>query len=173
MEKVGLSAILEGLCQAKIEFILVGGLASVVQGAPITTMDVDIVPRRRPGNLERLFLFLKSVEAYQRRMDEILIKPTKEQISGNGHILLTTRFGPLDVLGTIEEARSYEDLLEHTVEVPFRGYILRVLRLDFLIELKKTSEDPREKLRLQILKEALRQLKNESTTSTKANKEGF
>ena len=39
---VDLSAILEGLLEADIKFILVGGLAAVVQGAPVTTMDVDI-----------------------------------------------------------------------------------------------------------------------------------
>ncbi len=37
-----LSAVLEGLTKADINFILVGGLAAVVQGAPVTTMDVDI-----------------------------------------------------------------------------------------------------------------------------------
>ena len=41
-ENAGLSALLEGLINAGIEFILVGGLAAVVQGAPITTVDVDI-----------------------------------------------------------------------------------------------------------------------------------
>ena len=40
-ENAGLSALLESLINAGIEFILVGGLAAVVQGAPITTMDVD------------------------------------------------------------------------------------------------------------------------------------
>ena len=40
---VNLSAILEGLIEAGVDFILVGGLAAVVQGAPVTTMDVDIV----------------------------------------------------------------------------------------------------------------------------------
>jgi len=41
-ENAGLSALLEGLINAGIEFILVDGLAAVVQGAPITTIDVDI-----------------------------------------------------------------------------------------------------------------------------------
>lgn len=40
---VALSSILEELIKANIKFILVGGLAAVVQGAPITTLDVDIV----------------------------------------------------------------------------------------------------------------------------------
>ena len=122
-ENAGLSGLLEGLSESGIEFVLVGGLASVVQGAPIATMDVDIVPRLTDNNIDKLLVFLKSVEAYHRRLDEKLIKPTKKQISGRGHILLTTRLGPLDVLGVIEEAKSYEDLIEHTVEIPFRGYI--------------------------------------------------
>ena len=45
---VDLSALLEGLLEAGVTFILVGGLAAVVQGAPITTMDVDIVPDGLP-----------------------------------------------------------------------------------------------------------------------------
>ena len=36
-----LTAIIEGLLKAGVKFILVGGLAAVVQGAPVTTMDVD------------------------------------------------------------------------------------------------------------------------------------
>ena len=36
-----LSALLEALSKANIDFIVVGGLAAVAQGAPITTMDMD------------------------------------------------------------------------------------------------------------------------------------
>jgi hypothetical protein len=38
-----LGEILEGLLEAGVDFILVGGLAAVIQGAPVTTMDVDVV----------------------------------------------------------------------------------------------------------------------------------
>ena len=46
-----LSAILEGLLEADIKFILVGGLAAVVQGSPVTTMDIDIVHSRSSKNI--------------------------------------------------------------------------------------------------------------------------
>ncbi|OQY02039.1 MAG: hypothetical protein B6I22_13945 [Desulfobacteraceae bacterium 4572_123] len=52
--ELNLSAILEGLLDADIEFILVGGLAAVMQGAPVTTMDVDIVHKRSAENISRL-----------------------------------------------------------------------------------------------------------------------
>lgn len=41
-----LSEILDGLLKADIKFILVGGLAAVVQGAPVTTMDIHILHYR-------------------------------------------------------------------------------------------------------------------------------
>jgi hypothetical protein len=45
--KADLGEIVEGLSRAGVEFILVGGLAAVVQGAPITTMDVDQSLRKK------------------------------------------------------------------------------------------------------------------------------
>jgi len=158
---VDLSAILEGLIKAGVDFILVGGLAAVVQGAPVTTMDVDIVHNQSPENITRLFTFLKSVGAFHRRPDNKVIEPKKEDISGMGHALFTTRLGPLDVLAFIEEGRSYGDLLEHTVEIEFRGRAIRVLDLKMLIQLKKTSTDPKDRQRLPVLEETLRQLEEE------------
>jgi hypothetical protein len=155
---VDLSALLEGLLEAGIEFILVGGLAAVVQGAPLTTIDLDIVHKQSSENIEKLFAFLKSIGAFHRRLDEKVIEPKKRDISGKGHALFTTQFGPLDVLAVIEEGRGYEDLLEHTVQIEFRRYTIRVLDLKMLIELKKASNDPRDRQRLPVLEETLRQM---------------
>ncbi|MFH1573917.1 MAG: hypothetical protein ABIG68_08025 [Acidobacteriota bacterium] len=70
-----------------------------------------------------------------------------------------TDLGPLDVLSVIEGGRSYEDLVEHAVEVQFRGHSLRVLDLEMLVALKKASKDPGDKQRLPVLEETLRQLR--------------
>ena len=162
-KNLGLSALLESLADAGVEFILVGGLAAVVQGAPITTMDVDIVHRQTADNIAKLIAVLKSIDAYHRRLDDKIIAPTAEHISGRGHCLFTTHFGPLDVLAFIEEGQSYEDLLAHTVEIQFRGHVIRVLNLEMLIELKKLSRNNKDNQRLPVLEETLRQLKNEKT----------
>jgi hypothetical protein len=155
---VDLSAILEGLLKADIKFILVGGLAAVIQGAPVTTMDVDIVHNRSSENISKLIAFLKSIDATYRRPDGRVITPNEGNISGTGHFLFTTRFGPLDVLAFIEHGRTYEDLLEQTVEIEFKGHIIRVLNLKALVELKRTSRDPKDKQRLIVLEETLRQM---------------
>lgn len=155
---VNLGAILEGLIEAGVEFILVGGLAAVVQGAPVTTMDVDIIHNQSPRNIARLLAFLKSVNAFHRRPDNKVIKPNKGDISGRGHALFSTRLGPLDVLAVIEEEKAYGDLLEHSVEIEFRNHTIRVLELKMLIRLKRTSTDPKDMQRLPVLEETLRQL---------------
>jgi predicted nucleotidyltransferase len=156
-----LGAILEGLIEAGVEFILVGGLAAVVQGAPVTTMDVDIVHKQSSENIAKLLAFLKSIDAFHRRLDDKVIGPKEGDISGTGHALFTTRLGPLDVLAVIEEEKAYEDLLEHTVEIEFRGHTVRVLNLRTLVELKRASTDTRDRQRLPVLEETLRQLEEE------------
>jgi hypothetical protein len=156
---IDLGAILEGLVRAGVEFILVGGLAAVVQGAPVTTMDVDIVHSQNPGNIARLLAYLASIDAFHRRPDDKLIKPQVGDISGKGHALFSTRLGPIDVLGVIEGGRAYGDLLEHTVDIEFRNCTIQVLDLEMLVQLKKNSPDPKDRQRLPVLEETLRQFK--------------
>ena len=124
-------------------------------------MDVDIVHRQAPQNIDRLLAFLRNVGAVQRRMDDKRIEPKGSDLSGKGNVLLTTRIGPIDVLAAIEGGRSYQDLLAHTVDINFRGHTLRVLELKTLIELKRTSKDPKDKQRLPVLEETLRQVEKE------------
>ena len=52
--KIDLNALLKGLNEARVEFILVGGLAAVIQGAPVTTFDLDIVHRQTDKNIKKI-----------------------------------------------------------------------------------------------------------------------
>jgi hypothetical protein len=161
-----LSEILDGLLKADIKFILVGGLAAVVQGAPVTTMDIDILHYRSYENIAKLLEFLKSIDAIHRRPDDKIFEAREEDISGMGHALFKTRFGPLDVLGVVEGGKTYEDLLDHTVEIEFRGRHVHVLTLATLIDLKRASKEPGNRQRLSVLEETLRQLKEKNGTAS-------
>ena len=154
-----LSALLKGLNEAGVEFILVGGVAAVAQGAPVTTFDLDIVHRQTDENVEKLIKFLNSIGAYQRRPDDKVIEPDEGDLKGKGHVLLTTRFGPLDVLAAIEKGRGFEELLTDTVEIEFEGFKVFVLSLETIVALKRESKDPKDQYRLQIMEETLRQVR--------------
>jgi hypothetical protein len=156
-----LSAIIEGLLKADVKFILVGGLAAVIQGAPVATMDVDIVHERSSENISKLLSFLKSNDAIYRRPDDKVIEPKEEDFSEMGHALFSTRLGSLDVMAFIEGKNTYEDLIKHTVEIEFREKSLHVLDIQKMIELKRSSEDPKDKQRLPILEETFQQMKKE------------
>ena len=56
----------------------------MVQGAPVTTMDVDIVYDRSSENISKLFEFVKSIDAIYRRPDNKIIKPKEVDFSGDG-----------------------------------------------------------------------------------------
>ncbi|MFP4031194.1 MAG: hypothetical protein ACLFRG_15960 [Desulfococcaceae bacterium] len=156
--KADLGEIVEGLSKAGVEFILVGGLAAVVQGAPITTMDVDIVHRQEAKNISKLHSFLRGINAVYRRPDEKIIEPKEEDFFSKGHFLLKTSLGPLDVLAFIEEERKYDDLLPHTMEVDLRGSRIRVLDLNTIAHLKRNSKFPKDRQRLLVIEETLKQL---------------
>jgi hypothetical protein len=64
-------------------------------------------------------------------------------------------------LAIIKEGQSYEDLIDYTVEIEFRGHTIRVLDLKIIVKLKKSSKDPKDNQCLPILEETLRQLKQE------------
>jgi len=153
-----LSNLLKHLNNAGIEFVLVGGLAAVAQGAPISTFDMDIVHRRTDDNIRKLLLFLKSIGATQRRPDDKIIEPAEEDLKGKGHLLLNTRFGPLDVLAFIEKGLGFDELIDNTVEIEFDGHKVYVLSLETIVKLKQDSNDPKNNYRMPILEETLRQI---------------
>ena len=154
-----LATLLERLAEAGVDFILVGGLAAVTQGAPLTTMDVDIVHSLEAENVDRLMEVLEELGARHRLHDDRDLPPIREHITGGGHTLLITDLGPLDILCSIEGGKMYGDLLEQTIAVPFRGHRVRVLKLETLVALKRSSAHPKDRLQLSILEATLARLR--------------
>ena len=153
--------ILEKLAEAGIDFILVGGLASVTQGAPITTVDVDIVHAQTDENIDKLISLLRSLDAHYRgRPDHKRIEPQKHHLMSRGHQLLATTLGPLDVLGVIEEGRAYAQLLQDAIEIDFRGYRIKVLKLEAILRFKRSSKRPKDRQVVPILEATLQAQKN-------------
>ncbi len=98
-----LTTLLARLAASAAEFLLVGGLAAVAQGAPLATVNVGFVHRRAEANVDRLLAFLAGIGArYRGRAGGQAIPPTRDALLGPGHHLLATALGPLDLLGAIE-----------------------------------------------------------------------
>jgi hypothetical protein len=99
---------------------------------------------------------LNEMDAYYRGHPNRL-KPDTECLSSAGHHLLMTCFGPLDVLGTIENQAGYDDLLNFSEEIPIEDMKFRILSLDYLVKIKQKSFREKDRLKLQILEHTLKE----------------
>lgn len=129
--------ILRVLREHEVDFIVVGGVSGVLHGAPITTIDLDLVHSRSGPNIDRLLLALEDLDAFARGRGEERIRPDHSHLESPGHQLLMTKHGPLDLLGAVQGGRGYDDLLAHTVELVLGPLAVRVIDLDTLIDLKE------------------------------------
>lgn len=158
MRRARFADILHLLAANEVEFIVVGMTAGVLQGAPVTTVDLDVVHRRTADNVARLLQALEALDAVYRH-DPRKLRPGESHLIGPGHQLLTTMHGDLDCLGTIDEGRGYEELLEHTVEMSLSaGSKIRVLSLPALIDAKERAGRPKDLAVLPALRATLDEL---------------
>jgi predicted nucleotidyltransferase len=144
--------ILETLTEHQVDFIVVGGVCAVLQGAPVNTFDLDVVHSRAAENVERLLSDLQALDAYFREHGERRLRPDRSHLSSPGHQLLMTRAGPLDLLGVIGNDRGYEELLPHSRNVAIRESLqVRLLDLATLIAVKEETKREKDEATLAIL----------------------
>jgi predicted nucleotidyltransferase len=154
-----LAALLRSLHEGGVDFILVGGVAAALHGAPVDTLDVDVVHARNEANIGRLLAVLETVDAVSRVQPERRLRPAASHLAGPGHLNLITCYGPLDVLGTIGKALAYDDLLPNSHEIEIGGMRVRVLDLDKLIAVKEELGGEKDRAVLPILRRTLEEKK--------------
>jgi hypothetical protein len=149
-------AVIHALIEHGVDFIVVGGVSAVLEGAPMSTFDLDIVHSRNLDNVLRLLTALAALDAYYRLQPERRIRLQDSHLAPAGRRLLMTRFGPLDVLSAIGRSGGYEELLEHVTELQVEpGHIIRVLKLAKLIEVKSETAGEKDFATLPILRKTL------------------
>jgi hypothetical protein len=130
--------LLRVLVRHDVEFVVVGGVAAVINGAPVTTFDLDILHRRTPENVRRLVAALTELDAWF-RTDSRKLRPNESHLLGPGHALLATKLGVLDSLGAIEANTTYDDVLSDTFVATIDGLPIRTLTLGRLIRVKEQT----------------------------------
>jgi hypothetical protein len=143
--------ILELLSAHKVEFIVVGMTAGILGGVPVTTLDLDVVHRLTPENVDRLLRALVEIRA-EFRHDPRKLTPNASHLISRGHQLLTTTYGDLDCLGTIDGGKAFEDLLSSTTEIMLSsGATVRILDLPALLEIKRRAGRPKDQAVIPLL----------------------
>lgn len=148
--------LVRSLVAHEVEFIIVGGVAAVLHGAPVNTFDLDIVYARSPANVERLVHALATLAAVYRD-DPRRLCPTQSHLESPGHELLETQHGPLDLLRTIESDTAFEDLLNDAEWFDLGEERVRVLSLPRLIRVKEQLGRPKDQSMLAVLRATLQE----------------
>src|SRR5271170_1779729 len=156
MPELKFTATLRALHDGGVEFILVGGLAAAVNGAPVNTFDIDVVHSRDAANVDRILSVLEALDAVFRIQPERRLRPNASHLASAGHLNLITRYGPLDLLGTIGRNLGYEDLMAHSAEMDIGEKLrIRVLDLETIIGIKEELGGEKDRAVLPILRRTL------------------
>ena len=151
-------AALRTLAEHRVDCVVVGGVAALLQGAPINTFDLDVVHSTETANIEHLLAALTELDACYRFQPELKRRPDASHLRSPGHQLLMTRYGPLDLLGAIGKGRSYSDLLPDSAEFNLGdGVVVRVLGLETQIAVKEELGGEKDLVALPILRRTLEQ----------------
>jgi hypothetical protein len=139
--------LIDALVSHEVRFVIVGGMAAVLQRAPVLTEDMDVVHDRAPDNVDRLVVALTELNAVYRD-DPRKLRPGASHLVGPGSQLLESGRLRFDFIGELTPGGGYADLLPFSEVVDVGGRALRVLTLEKLIEIKRQLPRTKDKLML-------------------------
>ena len=142
-----LKKIARALHEARLEAIMVGNAAAALQGAPVTTLDVDFMFRKTSTNLRKLKVFADELDAQ-------ILKPFYP-LSSLYRVVNDDTGMQVDFMSILHGIKSFENLRSDAVEVEFDEYILKVASLEKIIRSKKVLGRPKDKAVISILEKTL------------------
>ena len=143
----------------EVEFIVVGGIAAILQGSPLTTEDVDVVYLSSEENNFRLAKALGELKAYYFDPAGRQIEPDASRLAAMRIHLLKTRCGRVDVLRTVGKDLAFHDLVGKSKVLEVEELRVRVLDLETIIETKEHADRPKDRYQLLFLRQLLAEIR--------------
>ena len=148
------------LAHAGIDFVVVGGVAIVVQASPRFTRDLDICYAADKANLARLGSLLASLEARLRGVDEdVPFVPDARTLRRTQMLTLTTREGDLDLLVDPPGSPGYAALRRRADVIELAGASVRIASVQDLISMKRAAGRPQDEIDIESLEIARSRLR--------------
>lgn len=125
---------LNALQEARVDHVVVGGIALIAHGVVRSTIDLDTVPDPARANLDRLAQALRSLAAAPHGEPDTPV--TTELLGRAANMRFETDAGQLDVLLAEQYRRLYPDLHSRALTAELDGIEIRVVSRNDLIRLK-------------------------------------
>ena len=133
--------ILAVLCEHRVDFVVIGGVAVQAHGYIRLTHDLDITVQPSMPNLTRLSEALAELGSELRAAGGLRLGDP-HQLRAAPLIPVITRFGPLDIVNVEHIAggpRTYDALRTSALEIELQGNHVAVAGLPDLIRMKRAA----------------------------------
>ena len=152
--------ILRRLVERGVDFVVIGGIAAVLQGSARNTFDLDICFATDDANLAALGDVLTALGARLKGVNEdVPFVPDPRTLGQVEMLTLVTALGELDVLTRPPGAPSYEELRRNADRYDLGGFNVSVASVDDLIAMKEAAGRPKDLLDIEDL-EAIARLRH-------------
>lgn len=140
---VAFERIVEALNRRKVKYVVIGGVAALLQGVPLPrTADLDVTPASDLENLMRLARVLRDLEAKLRApgLEEgIEILLDERTFTRMVTMTFVTRFGPLDISFVPDGTKGFADLNRNSRVVERFGVRIPVASVEDIVRSKRAA----------------------------------
>ena len=139
------------LAKHRLDAVLIGNAAAALQGAPVTTEDLDFFMRRTELNVKKV-----------RRIADDLGVPVSQPFYPASHLwrmLKPTDHLQFDFMVAVSGIRSFEGVRARASVVEFGGHPLRVASLEDVIKSKASANRLEDRAVLPILRRTIKERK--------------
>jgi hypothetical protein len=128
------------LCDAGVEFVVIGGLSATLHGSASVTLDLDVCYSRATPNLRRIVEALAPFHPRPRGFPEALPFIWDEAMLRNTTVLtLLTDLGEIDLLAEVAGLGSWDDVKARSIEMEAFDRTISILDLPSLIQAKRAA----------------------------------
>jgi hypothetical protein len=139
--------LIERLCDAQIDFVIVGGFAGMLHGSTLVTRDLDVCAVLSADNVAKLRAALGDLKPTHRMTPQRLsFLEIPEPGTSMNNLYLETELGAIDFLGSILGIGDFERVRSASIEIELFGRRCRVISLQDLIRAKEALGRDKDRL---------------------------
>lgn len=157
------AALVRALVDGGVDFVVVGGVAVVLQAMPRFTKDLDICYSTAQDNLDALGGVLVALQARLRGVpEEVPFVPDGRTLRHTQILTLTTRAGDIDLLVNPDGAPAYNTLRRRADIMELAGHSVRIASIEDMLAMKRAAGRPQDVVDIESLEAARRLTRRES-----------
>lgn len=149
------AALVRALVEGGVDFVIIGGVAVVLQAMPRFTKDLDICYSTASPNLEALGNVLVRLKARLRGIaEEVPFVPDARTLTQTQILCLTTPTGDIDLLVNPDGAPAYDTLRRRADIMELGGQGVRIASIEDMLAMKRAAGRPQDLIDIEALEAA-------------------